>query len=230
MAEGDRFERAFRSGWLGAYRLARNGAAPTAEVADKVVTALTKTLREWGGVPGFGEMVEAVGSAAWRLTLQPSSVGEGDAILIESFTALDRIVREEDGHRHTKVAVDVAKSLLVQQGAPTNGHGIWPITTHFAEDTCKALVEHYYFATARQNLVAEGKVKDHKGAMHWQYSLEGVMRPALRQIAEKVAKDPHCEALRAPNRTVKPQSTSELLGEGLVSNETPSRSPREPGK
>ena len=219
MAEGDRFERAFGAGWLGAYRLARNGAAPPAEVADKLVTALAKKLRDRGGVPGFGEMVETVDNAAWRLTLQPSGLGEGDAVLIESFDALDRIVRDEAGHRHTKVAVDVAKSLLVRQGAPTNGHGIWPMTTHLAEDTCNALVENYFFATARQNLVAEGKVKDHKSAMHWQNSVEGVMRPALQQIAEKVAKDPHCEALRAPNRTVKSQSTSDLLGERLLGEE-----------
>ena len=57
MAEGDRFERAFRAVWRGAYQLARNDAAPPAEVGDKLVTALAKTLRERGGVPGFGEMV-----------------------------------------------------------------------------------------------------------------------------------------------------------------------------
>ncbi len=224
MAEGDRFERAFGAGWRGAYRRARNDGVPPAEVSDKLITALARTLREQGGVPGFREVEGAVGKAVWMLSLQSSGAGEEAAILIESFNELDRIVRDKDGHRHAKVAADVAKSLLVQQGALANGQGIWPMTTHLAEDTCTGLVEHYFFATARQNLVAEGKVRDHEAARHWQQSVEEVMRLALRQIAERLTKDPHSEALRAPNRTVKQQSTSDLLKEGLVSNETSSRS------
>jgi hypothetical protein len=55
MAEGDRLERAFRAGWRSAYRRARNDDAPPAEVADKLVTALARTLRERGGIPGVAE-------------------------------------------------------------------------------------------------------------------------------------------------------------------------------
>jgi len=89
MAEGDRFERAFGAGWRSAYRRAREGIAPPAEVADKLVTALAKMLRERGGVPGFRDLEEVVGNAARRLTLRFSGVGEEAVIPIESFNALD---------------------------------------------------------------------------------------------------------------------------------------------
>lgn len=230
MAEGDRFERAFGAGWRSAYRRAREGVAPPAEVADKLVTALAKTLRERNGVPCFREMDSVVGNATWRLAFQSSGVGEEAAILIEFFNALDRIVRDLDGHRNTKVAADVAKSLLVQQGNDVNGHGIRPLTTQFAENICMALVEHLFFATARQNLVAEGKLANHELAWQWQLSLQEAMQPVIRQMAERLVKDPTCKSLRAPNRTVKPLSTSDLLRETLVSTETPSRSPGRRGR
>ena len=34
--------------------------------------------------------------------------------------------------------------------------------------TCVALVEHYFFANARQHLIAEGKIGNHGEARHWQ--------------------------------------------------------------
>ena len=230
MAEGDRFERAFGAGWRGAYRRARIEGASPAEVADKLITALARTLRERDGVPGFGEVEDAVERAVWRLSLHSRGAEEEAPILIESFNQLDLIVRDKDGHRHAKVAADVAKSLLVQQGGLAGGDAIWPITTKLAEATCTALVEHYFFATARQNLVAEGGIGDHEDARRWQQSVEEVMQPAIRQIAERLRKDPHAEALRAPNRTVKPQLTSDLLKEGLVPNKTSGPSPSERGR
>jgi hypothetical protein len=230
MAEGDRFERAFGAGWRSAYRWAREGVAPTAEVADKLVTALAKTLREMSGVPGLREMEEVVGNAARRLTLRSSGVEEEAAILIESFNALDRVVRDLDGHRNTKIAAEVGKSLLVQQGNYVSGHAIWPLTMRFVENTCTALVEHHFFAIARQNLVAEGKLGNHEQARQWQHSVEEALQPLIWQLAERLAKDPNAKSLRAPNRTVKPQSTSDLLGEVLASTGTPSRSPGRRGR
>lgn len=224
MAEGDRLEKAFGAGWRSAYRLAREGVAPPAEVADKLVMALAKTLRERSGVPCFREMEEVLRNAARRLALQSSGVGEEAAILIESFNALDRIVRDQQGHRNTKVAAKVAKALLVQQGNYVNGHAFWPLTMRFVENTCTALVEHYFFATARQYLVAEDKLGNHEQARQWQHSVVEALQPAIRQIAERLAKDPNAKSLRAPNRTVKPESTSDLLAEVLVSTGTPSRS------
>ena len=140
MAEGDRFVRKFPAGWRAAYLRTRIDGAPPAEVADKLMTALAKTLRKWGGVPGFGAMGEAANNVVSRLTLQSSGVGEEAAILIESFNALDRIVLDKDGHRHAKIAAGVAKSLVVRQDVRANGDGIRPMTTQFAEAICAALV------------------------------------------------------------------------------------------
>ena len=154
MAEGDHFERKLGTAWRGAYRRARNEGAPPAEVADKLIEILTRTLRDRGGVPGFEEMQDAVEKAIWDLSLQSGGAREEAAILIEAFSGLDQIVRERDGHRHTKVAAEVAKSLLVQKDALGSVDGIRPMATHLAEDTCTALVEHYFFATTRENLVA----------------------------------------------------------------------------
>ncbi|MDA1348630.1 MAG: hypothetical protein O3A47_07155, partial [Chloroflexi bacterium] len=189
MPEGNRFEKVFGAGWRGAYRRARNDDAPPAEVADKLVTTLARTLREQGGIPGFGEMQGVIENAVWRSALQASGAGEEAVILIESFNALDRIVRHEEGHRHTKVAADVAKSLLVQQDALANSNRFWP-APHFAKTTCAALVEHYFFANARENMVAEGKFRDHEQARHWQRTVEEAMRPATRQVAERLEKKP----------------------------------------
>lgn len=217
MAEGDRFEMAFRPGWRAAYRRTREGVAPPTEIADKLVTTLAKTLRESGGVPGFREMEGVAQNAAWRLTFQSNGAEDEAAILIESSNSLDRIVREQDGHRNTKVASGEAKSLIVQQGVSTTENGIWPVTGHFGEAACKALVDHYFFAIARQNLVAEGKLENHEQARQWQRGVEEASEPAIRQMAARLLKEPSAEVLRAPNRTVRPQSTRDLLGEDLVS-------------
>ena len=217
MAEGDRFEKAFVAGWRGAYQRVREGSAPPAEVADKLVGALSKTLRDKGGVPGLPAMIDVVINAAWRFALQSSNAGEEATILIESLNALDRIVRGKGGHRNTQVAAEAARSLLAQQGTHTNGNGAWPTAEHFVENVCKNLIDHYFFATARQNLVTEGKLGNHEQARQWQQHMEEVMGPSVRQVAERLVKDPLARTLRAPQHTVKRQSTSDLLGEVLVS-------------
>lgn len=219
MSEGDRFERAFGAGWRAAYKWAREGVATPAEIADKCVSTLAKTLRERNGVPGFREMEDVVGNAAWRLALQTNGVGEEAAILIDAFDTLDRIVRDQEGYRHTKIAAESAKSMLIQQG----DQGFRPMKSEFAEKTCVDIVEHYYFGTARQNLVAEGKLENHEKARQWQHSVEEAMRPGIRQMAERLMKDPSAKTLRAPNRTDKPHSTSDLLEEVLVTSETLNR-------
>ena len=89
MAELDRFEKTFTAGWRAAYNYARGGAASDSEISDKLIKSLTRTLREHGGIPGLKEMGGVVAN------------GLG-ASLDASFTALDGIVRDHDGHRHAK--------------------------------------------------------------------------------------------------------------------------------
>ena len=90
MPDLDRFERTFQvGGWRGAYRLARERVASTEEVGDKLVKSLAKTLRANGGVPELPAMAEIVESS-------------NGTSLLERFSALDAIVRAQDGHRPTK--------------------------------------------------------------------------------------------------------------------------------
>ena len=224
MPEQDRFERSFRDGWRGAYRIARGG-APPAEVADKLVAALAKTLRETGGVPGLRQLEQVGESVPWRLTTQSRGIEEETAVRM-AFTRIDRIVRDMSGHRNAMVAANTAKSLLAQPGAEPNSGGFWPPRTQFVERTCLALMDHYFFASARANFVAEGKFRDHTEARQWQHAVEAATLPTLRKLAERLQKTPSGTALRAPNRSVRQQSTKELLGMGLISTQgTPNPSP-----
>ena len=103
MPELDRFERKFRPGWRAAYRHAREGVASVEEVGDKLVKTLAKTLRENDGVPGLEAMAAIVAAVASEMSI------------LEQFNALDGIVRDHGGLRHSKVAAGVAKSFLIQQ-------------------------------------------------------------------------------------------------------------------
>ncbi|MYE54437.1 MAG: hypothetical protein F4X34_04475, partial [Chloroflexi bacterium] len=102
MPEGDRFEKQFRAGWGGAARYIRDGKASIEEIGDKLTKTLTKRLRVCAGVPGLDDMVNVI-------------TGPESSSLLDSFDSLDDIVRRHEGNLHSKVAAEVAKSVLVQQ-------------------------------------------------------------------------------------------------------------------
>ena len=139
MVERDRFERKFGPGWLAAYRYARDGIASTDEICDKLVTALSRVLRQNGGVPGFDEMVGIL-------------VGATESGVMAAFDALDGVVQAE-GHTHTAVAADVTKSLIVQLETAEWVGETSRVGDLFSQEVCLALVERYYFAKARQPLL-----------------------------------------------------------------------------
>lgn len=209
MAELDRFERAFTAGWRKAYRRARLEGASLEEVADILTGTLAKDLRDCNGVPGFREMERIVRESA----ISFDSVGREAAALIAAFNALGNILRNCGDDRHTKIALEVANSLIVQ---PCEGD----IALHLAKGFCDKLLEHRFFANARQNLVVQGKLENYEAAQQWQSRLEQILRPAITGIAEQIARNPDAEGLRAPNSIVKPESTSDLLNEDLTSIQT----------
>lgn len=204
MAELDRFEKSFTAGWRAAYNYARGGTASDGEVSDKLAKSLAKNLREQGGVPGFREMSAVI------------ATGLGSP-LDEPFAALDRIVRDQQGHRHTKLAAEAAKFILVSQEAPTGPGAASEIVEQFAVRTCELIIEHKFFANARQHLVTEEKLPGHGAAYDWQHRLERVNQPALREIAGQLLESPSAEGLRAPPRTMPVESTTELLHQDLLS-------------
>jgi len=214
MAELDRFERAFAPGWRKAYQRARMEDASLEEVADILTGTLAKALRDYNGVSGFREMKRAVEEMAQGSAIGFESPGQEAAALIAAFNALGNIFRNCGDDRHTKIALEVANSLIVQ---PCEGD----IALNLAKGFCDKLLEHRFFANARQNLVVQGKLENYKAAQQWQSRLEQIMRPAITGIAEQIARNPDAEGLRAPNRIVKPKSTTDLLNEDLTSMQTP---------
>ena len=197
MPEGDRFERAFRAGWRSAYQLARDGKASPEEITDKLVKSLTKNLREANGVPGFPEITQAIADCV------PEAI-------LASYEALDRLVREHNGHRHAKIAADVAKSLIVQSLSGTVGID-GDISSQFAERVCEAIIDNSFFAKAGTRLVEEGRFSDLQEFREWQGKMERMIEPSVAKIAEQLVQRPDAKGLRAPNRMSKKKTTSDLL-------------------
>ena len=211
MVERDRFEKQFGAGWRSAYRYAREGNVPLEDICAKLVSALSKTLREDGGSPAFDEMV--------------SILTEGRGLdLMAAFGALDDLAEGENGHRHTKIAAEVAKSLIIQWEAVGWNVEASEIPGQFAEALCSALVERNYFAKARQPLLAEGRFDSYEQMTSWQSRVEEILRPQLSKIAAKLGKKPDGKGLRAPNRLTKKERTRDLLAENLLNVEPSSRS------
>ena len=217
MPEGDRFERAFRAGWRSSYQLARED-APVEEVADKLIASLAKSLRDQRGVPGLLNMKRLIEETNRQLVLDSGSEGMQAVALVEFCDALDKIQRESDGHRHTKVAADVGKSIFARQNVATTNGLPSRVARQFAEEVCLALVRHYFFARARQSLISERILKSHEEATEWVDRVERIILPAIEKIGDQLASDYEAKSLRAPRRLVKKQSTSDLLNDNLVSN------------
>ena len=204
MPEGDRFERAFRAGWRSAYQLARDGRASPDEIGDKLVKSLAKNLREASGVPGSPDMTQLI-------------IDSGQETLLDSYEALDEIVREHNGHRYTKIAADVAKSFIVQSLSETVGlAGDIPI--QFAESVCEAIVDNGFFAKAGTRLVEDGRFSNLQEFREWQGKIERMIGPSVAKIAEQLVQRPDGEGIRAPNRMSKKKTTGELLEENLISS------------
>ena len=202
MPEGDRFEKQFRAGWIGAARYIREGKASIEETGDKLTKTLAKSFRDCDGVPGFDDMVDVISEHE-----SPS--------LLDSFDSLDDIVRRRDGNLHSKVAAEVAKSVLVQkpdEPAAENG----TLAESFAENVCAGLLEHCLFSKAEKHLIDEGRFSSRDEFRSYRERLTQQMMPGIRNIAEQLVRNPDGKGLRAPNRKARRQSTGAILAEDLL--------------
>ena len=203
MPEGDRFENSLGAGWRSAFRLVREGGTPS-EVNDKLIESLAKTLRRNDGIPGFEAIVAVVESHG----LSP----------VVAYEALDKIVRAYGGHRHTRIAADIAKSsFLLDTGLPTPGD----MAPWVAVRTCIGVVDHYFFGRTRERLIAEGRLGDHAEAHGWRHQVIEAVRPRIEKIAHQLLESPDANGLTAPRRGTRKESTSDLLREEL--GRSPSR-------
>ena len=201
MPEGDRFERSLGAGWLSAFRLMRDE-SPVAEVNDKLVESLVKTLRRHDLVPGLEEIAAVVER-------------QHGSSPIEVYEALDKIVREHGGHPHTRIAADVAKSSFVLSaldgGVTTRGD----LAQRIAVRACTGLVDHYFFGRTRERLIAEARLRDHAEAQEWRRQTIEAIRPRLEKVAHQLLQSPDATGLRTPNRETPKKSTGDLLHEEL---------------
>ena len=211
MVERDRFENQFGAGWRSAYQYAREGNVPLESNCDKLVSALSKTLREKGGIPAFDEITHVL------------TTGRG-LDLLAAFAALDDLGERENGHPHTKIGVEVAKSLRVQWEAAGWNTETAAVPGRFAEALCSALVERNFFAKARHRLLAEGGFESYEQVAAWQSRVEEILRPQMSRVADQLVQKPDARGLRAPNRLTKKERTGDLLAENLLQMEPSNRS------
>ena len=144
MAENDRFEKHLGAGWRTAANYAEGEKASVEEIGDKIVESLVNYLRDYNGVPSFQEIVLAL-----KAPVGPSPT--------EHFSTLEDIVRDQKGHRHTKVAANEAMSLLVisRKLEPVD------VEVRLAQAICSALVKHYFFARVCPKMTATERFSDH---------------------------------------------------------------------
>lgn len=207
MAENDRFEKSFKPRWRKAYRLLLNPEVAPSEVVDALMTPLTRTLRE-DDVPGRVEMRQILNDYVRRSQAITDPVAQA-AKLVEVFDSLDTLVRNLEGHRNSKIAAEVAKSMIVENDRTVPAGG-------FEERICSALLEHYFFAIARANMVSEGVAANQIEAMNAQISVEQKLRPQLMKLAERYVNVTDIRSLRAPNRLTPKTLTRDLLEDDLL--------------
>ena len=201
MPEGDRFERSLGAGWRSAFRLMMDEGT-AAEVNDKLIESLAKALRREGGIPGLEEIAAVV-------------EGQQDASPLVVHGALDSIVREHGGDRHTRIAADVAKSSFMLSELDVGATAPGDVAERIAVRTCSALVDHYFFGRTRERFITEGRLRDHAEAQGWRSQTIEAIRPRLEKLARQILQSPDGSGLRAPNREAPKKSTGDLLREEL---------------
>lgn len=199
MAENDRFEKHLGAGWRTAANYAEGEKASVEEIGDKIVESLVNYLRDYNGVPSFQEIVLVL-----KAPVGPSPT--------EHFSTLEDIVRDQKGHRHTKVAANEAMSLLVisRKLEPVD------VKVRLAQAICSALVKHYFFARVCPKMTATERFSDHREYSEWQDGIEHSIQSRIERIATQLAGNPDAGMLRAPRKTTKKVTTYDLLYEVLV--------------
>lgn len=203
MPEKDRFERSLGAGWCAAFQYIKNGNASSDEIDDKLVKTLAKCLRQNDGVPGIRAAMEVL-------------VISQEHVLPEKFEALDDIARGHAGHRHTKIAVNVAKSILVQLSYSGGTLEPMNLAHRLAEDSCRALVRHYFFDKVSQRLIAEGSFANYEEFRHWQEKVEKSIQPRIQKVAYQLIGDSPASKIRVPRSVAPKMSIADLLAEDLI--------------
>ncbi len=203
MPDLDRIDDSLGAGWRSAYDLVSGQIASPTEISDRLIKSLTKVLRDRSGVPGL--------ERAFSI-LKPDGLNS----ILHSFSVLDALVKEKEGHRHTRIAVEVSRSKM----AYWDGTNSYPPSTYslseFSHDILNAMIEHYFFARVRPRLVEHEIFENQKEVEVWQAELDHLMESRVAKLADKLAENPCAKKLRAPRRTTLKSTTKELLLDNLL--------------
>ena len=166
--------------------------------------------------------------AGWLSAYQYAREGQvsPDGIADKLVASLAKTLREHGGiPAFPEIArIVVAKSLIVQWESAGWNVESSEVPGQLAEASCSALIEHYYFAKARQPLLAEGRFANYEESTGWQGQVEDLLRPQLSKISAKLERKPDGSGLRAPNRLIKRECTRDLLAENIVGMQPSDRS------
>jgi hypothetical protein len=216
MPDQDRFEKSFVSTWRKVLRLSKGGIASEAELGDACSTALAQSLHQSGGCPGLHEMANVLRGFIRNQEDLPLLSATGCSTRIKAFEALRQIEREQGGHRTTKVAARVARSILVQvskQNAPHVSEA--QLGQMLSEETCFGLVDHHFFGRARAHLVGERFSTFHEARV-WEQAVKKTMSIGIQKLAASLWQEPSAARLWAPKRSVARRSTRDLLNDPLM--------------
>lgn len=181
--------------WRNAARRIEEGAS-LPRAADLALRALTRTLRETGGVPGLDDIAGIVREyAAGRKTIP------------EAFAALRQANLRVGGSQLTQFAKQAAESTIVAiDRHEAKGDAAHEIRCRFIECAFEGLL----FGPARWRWVSP-RFGTFKEAHDWQLECIALMAPRIEKLAQALARRPSGAGLRAPSRSSPRERTADLI-------------------
>lgn len=197
MPDNDVVFRKLPGAWRRAYNVAKE-VGTAGEVADELIYALARRLRETGGLPQLSRLASIVHSVA------EERLSREDAI-----HALREFDRDSGNSVNARVAVSVARRMI---GEPsTCPKGALSVEKTLAYGFCQGLAEHEFFSRVRPTLTQQ-RFGDPSVTMAWQTECEEHMAPRVAKAAEHLVRDVSATHLRASKRDRRARpSTTEIL-------------------
>jgi hypothetical protein len=198
MPDLDIVERKLPPEWRRAYKLIK-GSHELEAVAEEILKALARTLRDRGGAPGLEESAQALyrhdrgflddrSLVAFAAKLEQEQETANGKVL--ALSVMDQNVSGPDGFLRGAPNMRLAKRFLVR------------------------LVERCLFAQQRDYLVGK-RFTSRAQAVETETRLLGLMESGLSKIASQLAEDSSAKNLRAPRSAQRKKSTRELLDQPL---------------
>src|SRR5579883_1167939 len=186
MPDLDILPRSAAPGWHPADQLIK-GCGSNEEIAKALLQALSKSVRDGGGLPALDRFVGVVAEFA-----------AGELTHSQAMAEARRIVRENDGQRNARVAERAVAHVLVDitDGEQRGGD----IRQSLAERFLWCLADHSLIGRRRPELVGD-RYTDLDVALAAEERYKAVLRPKLTELASKLAREPDARGLRAPVMT-----------------------------